>query len=146
MPRNLRGGNKAKKGKNNSNKEADPQEKIEIPFSTEENMLYATVNKRLGGKYVEALCSDKELRKAHIPGSFYKRVWFNAGDYILVQLRDCFTNNNICDILYKYSDEEVIKLKGYGEIQFGQGVDGNKASDEVIFEYDEKDDIEFESI
>ena len=108
MPRNTKGGNKARKGKNYVAKEK------EITFK-EEGMEYAIVVKKLGGAHVEVFCFDNETRIAHIRGKMRKRVWLNAGDYILISLREF--EERKCDVILKYTDEESKRLIAYGEIK-----------------------------
>ena len=108
MPRNIKGGNKARKSKNNVIKEK------EIVFK-EDGMEYAKVIKKLGGSFVEVFCFDNETRLAHIRGKMRKKVWLNVDDYVLISLRDF--EDRKCDIVLKYSEEEAKRLIAYGEIQ-----------------------------
>jgi translation initiation factor 1A len=74
---------------------------------------YAVVLKMLGGGRLTARCYDGVERLCHIRGSMHKRVWISVGDHILVSLRD-FTNAKSCDVIHKYNDDEVRKLKKMG--------------------------------
>ena len=44
-------------------------------------------------------------------GKMRKRVWVNAGDYVIIALRD-FDNgtHKKCDIIHKYTESEAKKL------------------------------------
>jgi len=43
------------------------------------------------------------------------KVWVTIGDYLLVSLRDF--QDEKCDVLLKYTQENVRALKTYGEIK-----------------------------
>ena len=53
-------------------------------------------------------------RIGHIRGKMKKRVWITRGDYVLVSLRDF--QDEKADIIMKYKQDEVDKLKKYKEI------------------------------
>lgn len=68
----------------------------------------------LGNGRLEATCFDGTTRLCHIRGKFRKRVWINAGDIILIGLREF--QDGKADVIHKYSPEEARTLKAYGEI------------------------------
>ena len=45
----------------------------------------------------------------HIRGKMRKKVWMTAGDIVLVALREY--EKDKCDIILKYTQEEIMKLK-----------------------------------
>jgi translation initiation factor 1A len=49
---------------------------------------YAQVIKMLGNGRLQANCFDGRQRLCHIRGKLRKKVWINAGDIILIGLRD----------------------------------------------------------
>lgn len=49
---------------------------------------YAQVLRMLGNGRLEAHCMDGVKRLCHIRGKMRKKVWVNAGDVVLVGLRD----------------------------------------------------------
>jgi translation initiation factor 1A len=67
-----------------------------------------------------------------------KKVWINKDDFVLVSLRDY--QDDRCDIILKYSPEEVKMLKSYDEIP------KNISSSSGKVEIDETDDIQFNDI
>lgn len=109
MPRNKFGGNKAKKGKNT-------QTPTEIIFA-ESGQQYAKITKTLGNRRFEVIClEDNKTRIAHIRGNMRRSDWISMEDIVLVSLRNF--QDSRCDILYRYTDDERIKLRKLGEITF----------------------------
>ena len=108
MPKNTgKGGNKRKKGKK------PVQEERELRFANESEE-YAQITKILGDGRFQCKCSDGIERIAHVRGKMRKRVWLANGDIILVSLREFEPEK--CDVVEKYKDKELIKLKSNGEI------------------------------
>ena len=108
MPKNTgKGGNKRKKGKK------PVQENRELRFANESEE-YAQITKILGDGRFQCKCSDGIERIAHVRGKMRKRVWLANGDIILVSLREFEPEK--CDVVEKYKDKELIKLKSNGEI------------------------------
>ena len=108
MPKNTgKGGNKRKKGKK------PVQEDRELRFANESEE-YAQITKILGDGRFQCKCSDGIERIAHVRGKMRKRVWLANGDIILVSLREFEPEK--CDVVEKYKDKELIKLKSNGDI------------------------------
>jgi translation initiation factor 1A len=63
---------------------------------------------------LEIQCLDGVKRAGHIRGKMKKKVWIAMGDLVLVALREY--ENDKCDIIGKYTEDEVRKLKQMGEI------------------------------
>ena len=109
MPRGRgKGGKNRKKGKN-----FQVGEKRELQFK-EDGQEYAQVMRMLGNGRVEAFCFDGVKRMCTIRGTMRNRVWINAGDIILVGLREFGDDKG--DVIAKYYDEEAKELKELGEI------------------------------
>ncbi|KAK2195219.1 bifunctional Translation initiation factor 1A (eIF-1A) [Babesia duncani] len=109
MPKNKgKGGKNRRRGKNDNE-----GEKRELVFKMEEQE-YAQVLRMLGNGRLEAYCFDGNRRLCHIRGKMRKRVWVNAGDIILVSLRDY--QDNKADVIAKYTPDEARSLKAYGEL------------------------------
>ena len=51
---------------------------------------------------------------ATIRGKLRNRVWINAGDIVLLSLRDF--GDDKCDLIHKYYPEEAYELQDAGEI------------------------------
>ena len=104
MPRGRgKGGKNRKKGKAFQTKE-----KRELEFK-QDGQEYAQVLRLLGNARVEVYCMDGKKRMATIRGAMKNRVWINGGDIVLLGLRD-FGDDQKCDIIMKYFDEEAKEL------------------------------------
>ncbi|GFE55209.1 translation initiation factor [Babesia ovis] len=109
MPKNKgKGGKNRRRGKNDNE-----GEKRELVFKMEDQE-YAQVLRMLGNGRLEAYCFDGNKRLCHIRGKMRKRVWVNAGDIILVSLRDY--QDSKADVIAKYTPDEARSLKAYGEL------------------------------
>ena len=81
-----------------------------------EDQQYAVITKMLSDCRVELhYINDKGKRKTMgiIRGKLRRRVWMNVGNVVLVAERDY---DKKVDIIDKYNDESVRKLKRRGEI------------------------------
>ena len=108
MP-NKKGGKKYKKGK----REQDLSNK-ELEFK-EAGQDYAQVEKILGNCRLRVRCfDDNKTRLGVIRGAMRKRIWMSVHDVVLVGLRN-FQDDKV-DIIHKYSDDDVRKLRLYGEL------------------------------
>lgn len=108
MPKNTgMGGNKRKKGKK------QVQEDRELRYK-EESEEYAQITKILGDGRFQCKCADGVDRIAHVRGKMRKRTWLANGDIILVSIREFEPEK--CDVVEKYKEKEVAKLKSVGEI------------------------------
>ena len=108
MPKNTgMGGNKRKKGKK------QVQEDRELRYK-EESEEYAQITKILGDGRFQCKCADGVDRIAHVRGKMRKRTWLANGDIILVSIREFEPEK--CDVVEKYKEKEVAKLKSAGEI------------------------------
>ena len=113
MP-NIKGGKNYKKGKKGKGKAVG--KKSETPYADSAGLIYAQVKRKLGGDRLEVECNDGKVRQAIIPGSFYKRVWINANDILLLQLNEMNISEGY--ILYKYMPTEAHHLKTKGDLKF----------------------------
>lgn len=84
MPKNKgKGGKNRRRGKNEN--DVLKRELIEKDTKCQ---AYAQVVKMLGNGRLTAFCFDGKSRLCHIRGKLRKKVWINAGDIILVGLRE----------------------------------------------------------
>jgi translation initiation factor 1A len=108
MPKNTKGGSKAKKTKNFVEQERE----LEFKDSDQE---YAKIVKAFGSNRYEAQCMDGKTRLAHARGNLKKKkVFVKVGDIVIVSLRDFCEDK--CDIIYIYKPKEVIQLRKLEEI------------------------------
>eukprot|EP00168_Porphyra_purpurea_P020684 TRINITY_DN879_c0_g1_i5.p3 TRINITY_DN879_c0_g1~~TRINITY_DN879_c0_g1_i5.p3 ORF type:complete len:142 (+),score=68.59 TRINITY_DN879_c0_g1_i5:140-565(+) len=128
------GKNKGKGGKNRRRgKNDNDDERRELIFK-EEGQEYAQVLRMLGNGRCESACFDSVKRLCHIRGKLRKKVWVNAGDIVLIGLREY--QDEKADIILKYTADEARSLKQYGEIpdtttihenaEGGEGEDGRR--------------------
>ena len=135
------GGNKRKKGK----KQVQEDRELQYKGESEE---YAQLIKILGDGRFECNCADGVKRIAHVRGKMRKRVWIANGDIILVSLREFEPEK--CDVVEKYKEKEVAKLKKAGEIPDTMVLPSSSETEEkeekndygdIIFEDQENDKI-----
>lgn len=112
---------------------------------------YAQVLKMLGNGRVMALCVDGVNRLCHIRGKMRKKVWINAGDVVLVSLRDYQDEKG--DIIHKYTPDDVRTLRAEGDFpeafrlqEFGNAAEGAGPEDEDIFFGSDDEVIDLEQI
>jgi translation initiation factor 1A len=106
--KNKIGGSGAKKAKNFS------QSSRQLQFK-EELQDYALVTTILGSGRMKLLCLfDRKERIGTIRGSMYKKVWVAKDDIVLISLREY--QDDRCDIILKYTQDEVRALQNYEEI------------------------------
>jgi translation initiation factor 1A len=124
--KNKFGGSGAKKSKNLV------VQTRELTFK-EELQDYAIVTNILGSGHFSVMClDDNKLRTAKVRGKMRKKVWIVKEDYILVSLRD-FQDSH-CDIILKYTPDEVRMLKSYQEIP-SQSKEEVETGDDIQFDF-----------
>ena len=97
-------------GGGKKNKRGKIEKRRELSFATE-CQRYAIIKKKLGGRRAEVDCFDGKNRL----GRFRKRgPRMNIGDIVLISLREF--QDDKCDIIEKYSTEEIGNLRTYGEL------------------------------
>ena len=82
-------------------------EKRELLYK-EEGQEYAQILSLLGNGRVQANCFDGQKRMCTIRGKLRNRVWINAGDIILVSLREF--GDEKADVIHKFYPEEAFEL------------------------------------
>jgi translation initiation factor 1A len=101
-----------KQTKTGKNKNKNYQKTKEIQFKESEDQIYGKVSKMLGNNRLEVECFDGIKRLGHIRGSL--RVRIETADIILLSLRDF--QDSKCDVIFKYSPEEVRILRSQNQI------------------------------
>ena len=82
----------------------------------------------LGNGRVEVQCCDNVKRMATIRGKLRNRVWINAGDIILVSLREFGDDKG--DVIHNYYPEEAFELQEMKEIPDNLQINQGMAEDE----------------
>lgn len=105
MGKNSMGGKKAKRAKNHNGL---PLHKRVILWA-EADQVYGKVEKLLGDMRCSVVCGDGRTRVCKIRGKMKRRVWINAGDIVLVCLREFQDGKG--DLIHKYNSAEAALLK-----------------------------------
>lgn len=134
MPKDSKGGKNRRRGKNTND-----EEKRELILK-EDGQEYAQVLRMLGNGRVSAYCFDGKERLCHICGRMRKKVWINAGDIVLVSLRDF--QDDKADVIMKYTVEEARRLKSQGELPDSTQINttdttGPGEDDDVPFDFED---------
>merc|ERR1712151_219880 len=107
----------------------------------EEMQNYGQVLRLLGDARLEIQCTDGMKRVGHIRGTMRKKIWIAMGDLVLVSKREF--EDDKCDIILKYTEEEVRKLKSLNEIPESIKLpeNENKPNDDadIVFGSDDED-------
>jgi translation initiation factor 1A len=145
MPKNTGiGGKKRKMGKKNHH-----NSERELVYK-EEMQDYAQVLRLLGDSRLEVQCMDTVKRMAHIRGTMRKKVWIAMGDVVLVALREYESDK--CDIILKYTEDEVRKLKSLGEIPAtiklpeNENKEKDDGYEDIVFERGDDDDSDEDNV
>ena len=102
----------------------------------EEGQEYGQILRLLGNGRVEANCFDGQKRLCTIRGKLRNRVWINAGDIILISLREF--GDEKADVIHKFYPEEAFELQDLGEIPANITINEGMPEDEPG---DEGDDL-----
>lgn len=115
MTRNTIGGKGHKRAKKHA-----ISEKRNMPYKNiDEGTDYAIVKSMLGSGWAQVIClTDNQIRLGKIRGNMYKKIWIAKDDLLLVSIRDF--QDNKCDILFKYNDEEKEVLVSRGQVTYSQ--------------------------
>jgi len=103
----------------------------------EKSEVYGQVIAPLGNNRMSVQCFDNKIRLCIIKGSMRKKVWILKNDIVLVSLRDFQDDKG--DIVHRYDDEDVKKLKNMNEIPTNLKVStkDDLAEDDISFDFDD---------
>ena len=119
----------------------------------EEGQEYAQILRLLGSGRVEANCFDGVKRMCTIRGKLKNRVWINAGDIVLISLREF--GDEKADLIHKYYPEEAFELQDLKEIpeniQINEGMPDDMEGEENDLDIDsgeeeKKDDLDIDNL
>ena len=105
-------GGKGGKSKGGRKKNGDG-ERRDLEYK-EGGQEYAQVTKMLGDGRASLQCYDGITRTGLIRGTMRRRVWINAGDIVLIGLREF--EDDKADIIHKYTTDEARQLQAFGEL------------------------------
>lgn len=106
MPKNKKGGKNAKKQGNKYDSNVHIIEKLP---NLEKDQQFALLVTNKGDCRFDAVFMDGITRVCHVPGSFRKKIWFKAGDYVLSSPRSFEPSK--ADIEMKISEKLVNEVK-----------------------------------
>ncbi|MFQ6122993.1 MAG: translation initiation factor eIF-1A [Candidatus Heimdallarchaeota archaeon] len=110
---------RGKKSKNRTtNKPSNPEEepeviRVRLPDRTK-GELFGIITRIFGGNHLEVMCEDEKLRITRIPGRFRRRKWLRMGDVVLVEPWYGLDEDKKCDLIYRYSRNQVRFLQQRG--------------------------------
>lgn len=116
--------NKGAGGKHRKKAKGDFYKPKELVYK-DDGQEYAQITGSLGNGFMEVLCftaGGNVLMRAHIRGNMTKKVWMVKDDIVLVNIREY--QSNICDIVMKYTPDEVRLLRAKKQIP--DNIDLNK--------------------
>ena len=155
MPRNLKGGNKAKKGANKNTQSKKSKDDTPLPDESQKQYIGQVVNVygdcRYNAKIINKdTISLKELM-VHLPGSLKRKCRVAVGSIVMVSYRGFENKGDIC-YLYNSDDREFLLSKGYifekNNMNNNDGGDDDDDEEEDGFFFESKskpDDIVEES-
>ena len=138
MPKNLKGGNKHKKMKNNKENNEDV-----LILKDSEDQDYAKVQKLLGNCRVELMCNDKEKRLGIIRGQMRKKVWVNINSVVLYSKRE-YEDDKV-DIIHVYKNETLLNHYKKMNLTFSI-LNEEEKDDDIYFNNDSEDDFNLDEI
>ena len=117
MPRKFTGGgNKKRRGGKRHNKSKTYSLDDLIP-SNDDNQSYAYVSQKYGDGRYSIMCYDKVTRMGIVAGRLKKSSRIDKGHLVLVSLRDY--QDDRCDIIYHYTDDDIDKLINSNNLNSG---------------------------
>lgn len=118
MPKkgNVHGGRNYKKS-SHASRTSETSEELQLP-KTSEGQFIAKVVGHFGGTQLEIVNSEGKTTRGCIPGTFFRKVWFNKGDFVIAQTCPIKPDER-AHMIHKYSDSDVHRLKAEGHISPG---------------------------
>ena len=115
----------------------------DMPYR-EDGQTYGRVTQMLGNGRVLAQCDDGATRLCRIRGSMRKREWVRVGDTVLVALRSF--QDDKADVVFKYEDAEVARLRRLGELAAAPQPAADDAVDDELADVVDFEEDEWERI
>jgi len=133
MPKGL----KRQANKNKTRKQTGEVTKRPLPMA-DEGQLYGKVERGLGDRRFEIVCSDGETRIGRLRGKIRKRKksWLKAGMWVICACRD-FQVEKV-DIIELLQEDEVRRLECLGELSTSnQRAEAASDEEEQAFDFDD---------
>ena len=85
--------------------------RVKLPRGRE---VIGIIAQRCGGSRMLVSCMDGKTRNCKVPGRKRRGLWLRDGDAIIVEPRE--SDDDKGDVLFKYTDNQVRKLKEMGKL------------------------------
>lgn len=86
--------------------------RVKLPRGRE---VIGIIAQRCGGSRMLVSCMDGKTRNCKVPGRKRRGLWLREGDAIIVEPWEFDDDKG--DVLFKYTDNQVRKLKEMGKLQ-----------------------------
>lgn len=104
------------KKKEQQEKQEHMQQEISRIKLPRERQVLGILEQRLGGSRMRVRCLDGRARICRIPGRLKRRLWVRENDIVIVEPWE-YSGDAKGDVLYKYSNTQVIWLKNKGYLK-----------------------------
>ena len=85
--------------------------RVKLPQGRE---VIGIIAQRCGGSRMLVSCMDGKTRNCKVPGRKRRGLWLKEGDAIIVEPWEF--DNDKGEVLFKYTDNQVVKLKDMGKL------------------------------
>jgi len=85
--------------------------RVKMPKGRE---VIGIIAQRHGGSRMSVSCMDGKTRNCRVPGRKRRGLWLREGDAIIIEPWEFDDEKG--DVLFKYTDNQVVKLKGMGRL------------------------------
>ena len=88
--------------------------RVKLPHGRE---VIGIIAQRCGGSRMQVSCMDGKTRNCRVPGRKRRGLWLREGDAIIIEPWEFDDDKG--DVLFKYTDNQVRKLKEMGKLDTG---------------------------
>ena len=85
--------------------------RVKLPKGCE---VIGIITQRHGGSRMSVSCMDGKTRNCRVPGRKRRGLWLREGDAIIIEPWEFDDDKG--DVLFKYTDNQVVKLKQMGKL------------------------------
>jgi len=107
--------------------EQEKQDKIQHEISRIKlprgRQVMGILDQRLGASRMRVRCLDGKTRICRIPGRLKRRLWVRENDILIVEPWE-FSGDKKGDVIFKYSNTQVVYLKNKGFLSKFEELEG----------------------